>query len=306
MSKHGEEQSQRLVPEENLEEASHQEENSSDQLVIQRIVIALDATARSAQLLEAAAHLAQQLNVELVGLFVEDSNLLRLSELPFTQEVGSYSPLRRPLQLATLERQLRSQAAALQRTIGEVATRYHVPWSFQVLRGPIATELRKAAAATDLFVVGRSRQRHSGRAPLGSTARAVIVEAPRLPMVLHQTTVWQPPVVVVYDGSAAAQRALYLATRLSAAEDVPLVVVLVSEGEGNARDLRQRVATWLHERNLRAHYQWLARANIARLLNIVVAAQSGAVILPSNGLTPRDAALLELLDELQCPVFLVQ
>ncbi|HRW08518.1 MAG TPA: universal stress protein [Caldilineaceae bacterium] len=291
---------------------SEQEQRNRDALernggpTIRRIVVALDATAQSAILLEAAALLAQHLGVELTGIFVEDSNLLRLGELSFVQETGSYAPARRPLQAAQLERQLRSQAAALQRAIRNTAERYQIPWTFQVLRGPIADELRKAAAETDLFIVGRSRQSRQGRVPLGTTTRAVVITAPRFTLVLHQQPVWQQPVVVVYDGSAAAERALTLATQLTQAEDVPLMVVLVGEEAAMAQELRQTVATWLHQRGLRAHYQWLSRANIARLVNVVVAAQSGALVLPGKDLAAQETALLALLDELQCPVLLVQ
>ncbi|MEZ4680266.1 MAG: universal stress protein [Caldilineaceae bacterium] len=267
--------------------ANQAREGGADDLVIQRIVVALDATTQSANLLEAAAHLAHHLGIELVGLFVEDVNLLRLSELPFTQEIGSFSQLRRPLQATQLALQLRSQATQLQRMVMRAAERYGVSWSFQVVRGPIAAELRKAAVETDLFVLGRNRRRPRGPAPLGSTTRAVVIEAPRLTMVFHQQAQWQQPIVVAFDGSPAAIRALDLATQLTqAAEDVPLVVILIGEEPERADDLRRAAAAWLHQRGTRARFQWLARANVSRLVNLVMLAHGGAFIAPSNGLAP--------------------
>lgn len=288
------------------ERSGREGEGEVEEPQIQRIVVALDASPQSAILLEAAARLAQSLQVELVGLFVEDANLLRLSELPFAQEIGSFSTARRSLGAMYLERQLRSQAMQLQRMLVRTAARFEVPCSFQVVRGPIAAELRKAAAETDLFVLGRSGRTHRGHFPLGSTTRALIVEAPRLTLVLHQPAQWRQPILVAYDGSAAAQRALYLAARLTQDRDVPLVVVLIGDEPHAAEELRHAVANWLHNRGLRARYQWLARANIARMVNLVMMEQGGAFVLPVTGMKLQEAALLSVLDELQCPVLLVQ
>ena len=49
-----------------------------------RILVALDASAHSHAALAAAVALAARLHAEIEGLFVEDINLLRLAELPFT------------------------------------------------------------------------------------------------------------------------------------------------------------------------------------------------------------------------------
>ena len=57
------------------------------ELVIRRILVALDASRHSLAALEAAAELAARLKAELVGLFVEDIDLLRLAGLPFAREI---------------------------------------------------------------------------------------------------------------------------------------------------------------------------------------------------------------------------
>jgi nucleotide-binding universal stress UspA family protein len=281
-------------------------ERSQREPVIRRIVVALDATPQSAALLEAAADLAQSLETELVGLFVEDINLLRLSELPFASEIGSFSTARRPVQAMHLERQLRAQAVQLRRMLMRAAERRGVPWHFQVARGAIVAELRKAAAETDLFILGRSAHTRGGRSRLGSTARALLIQAPRLTLVLHRETQWKQPVLVAYDGSEAAQRALRLAARLTRNEDAPLIVILVSDDRDEARELQEETAGWLQLRGLRARYQWLARANITRLVNLVIAERGGAFVLPCDGIAVQEAALLALLEELQCPVLLVR
>ena len=70
---------------------------------IRRILVALDASTHSLAALETAAGLAARLEAELVGLFVEDINLLRAAELPFARETSFYSSSLRPLERGELE-----------------------------------------------------------------------------------------------------------------------------------------------------------------------------------------------------------
>ena len=77
---------------------------------VRRILVALDASPHSLAALRAAAELAADLDAELVGIFVEDINLLRLSDLPLASEVTIYTTTSRRLNRQEIERQLRSQA----------------------------------------------------------------------------------------------------------------------------------------------------------------------------------------------------
>jgi nucleotide-binding universal stress UspA family protein len=99
--------------------------------VIRRILVALDASRQSVAALQVAADLASHLEAELVGLFVEDINLLRLAELPFAREVGSYSATRRRLNTRQVERQLKVQAERARRALEAYADRASVRWSLR-------------------------------------------------------------------------------------------------------------------------------------------------------------------------------
>ena len=81
----------------------------------ERIVVALDASPHSLAALRAAAQLAATIQAELYGLFVEDSDLLRLCDLPFCQEIGSFSATVRRLDSRSVERTLRVRAGHVQR-----------------------------------------------------------------------------------------------------------------------------------------------------------------------------------------------
>jgi hypothetical protein len=110
----------------------------------QRIVVALDARTRPEDL-QAAAALAGGVGAELLGLFIEDLDLLRFAALPIAHEIGHASAVRRKLDLESLERALRAHAGEVARALERTARSVAVPWSFRVARGVAAGELLGAA-----------------------------------------------------------------------------------------------------------------------------------------------------------------
>jgi hypothetical protein len=121
-------------------------------MTLQRIVVALDTGPRARAALEAAAELAARMQAELVGLFVEDVELLHFAGLPFAREVGYPSASLRPLDVAAMERALRAAAEEVQRTLAAVAARGPLSWSFRTARGAVPAELRAAAAEGGIVV----------------------------------------------------------------------------------------------------------------------------------------------------------
>lgn len=122
---------------------------------IKRIMVALDSSQQSQAALKAAAQLAARLNVELLGLFVEDINLLQLASLPFAREVVYASETQRSLASVDMERSLRAQADRLRQTVENAASSAQVHWSFKVYRGVVTTELLSVGGEGDLLVLGK-------------------------------------------------------------------------------------------------------------------------------------------------------
>jgi len=137
---------------------------------IRRIVVKVDPARRRRAVLEAAAALAEKLEAELVGLFVENVDLLHFAGLPFAREVGFTSATRRPLDVAAMERSLRALAKDAHETLALVARGTPVRWSFRVARGPEAPELLAGATAEDLVIANLSLADELAR---GATVRVV-------------------------------------------------------------------------------------------------------------------------------------
>jgi nucleotide-binding universal stress UspA family protein len=272
---------------------------------VRRILVALDASPHSQAALEAAVELAALMEAEMLGLFVEDVNLLRLAELPFPQEICVSTTTCRWLDVRAIERDLRAQATRVRRTLALHAGRARVRWSFQVARGVIARELLTAAAHADMITLGRAG--HSlGERHLGSTARAVLNEAPCLTLLVQQGERLQLPVMVVYDGSALAQRALTIAARLVEGRGRHMIVLIPTDDEQTVERIKCEVSERLKERDLMARYHVVPAPNAQRLARAIQTEPLGTLVLPADSTALSREAMIDLMNEIEVPILLVR
>jgi nucleotide-binding universal stress UspA family protein len=276
-------------------------------LRIRRILVALDTSAHSRAALAAAADLAARFHAELLGLFVEDVNLLRLAELPFAREVFIYSARHRELSSREMERQLRAQARRARELLRAEAERADLEWSFEVARGRIATELLRAASEVDMIILGRTGWSMTQAGRLGSTARSVAAQSPSMALLLQEGGCLGPPVMVVYDGSDVGERALE--TALSLSEDAgDILTVILADGYEALPRLREEVNEHLRgeEQKVELRYVPLSASNVQRLAHMVRMEGCGTLVLPARSHLLHEDVLLDLLDETEIPVLLVR
>jgi nucleotide-binding universal stress UspA family protein len=267
---------------------------------IRRVLVAIDASPQSLAALEAAAELAAGLDAELLGVYVEDINLIRLAALPVVLEIGGASARTRQLDGGRMDRQLRSQAARAAQAMATAASRAQVRWSFTVARGSIETELLQAASEADLFILGRAGW--SGKRRLGSTARKLVAAGTNRTMIIERGERLLPTLMTAYDGSGQSQRALDTAISLGEY----LAVGIVAENEEQAKALQSEVAAKLDLQGLQARYRWLVRADASELANMVRTQEECILILPGQSPLLEGKNLPDALDEFECPVLLVQ
>ena len=280
--------------------------NEEHEQKIQRILVALDSSPASLAALEAAAELAASFGAELIGLFVEDINLLRLSNLSFTYEVGLFSTTRRQLDAQSLERQLRLQANRARQALALISERAQVNWSFRVTRGVIAVELLAAALEADLVSLGRIGWSPLGRRRLGSTAQTILFQAPRLTLVLQPGHHLGLPLLVFYDGSASAQKALAAAARLGQHRAGQLTVVVLAAEAAAAERLQAEAEAHLQSQGLAARYLWQFGPDVRKLVALTQTEGYRMLVLPSDGSLLNQEAILALLQGTECPVLVVR
>ena len=198
---------------------------------VHRILVALDASPLSDAALQEAAALAAPLQAELAGIFVLDSELLRLSALPSASETGLTSAQRRPLNPESMARSLKLQAEKARRSLEAAARRHRLEASFQLIEGNVLAEILRAARNTDLLAMGVVGQMNVSRQRIGSTVRGVTTQASCSVLLLGAGTHRGNNIVALYCGSANANRVLALASQLASRREAELVVLIDGTAE---------------------------------------------------------------------------
>ena len=275
--------------------------NVSDQ--IRRILVALDASPHSLSALRAASEIASELGADLVGVFIEDVNLVRLAALPVTREIGQTSGRIRELDEQTMARQLRGLALRAERALAQEAGRRQVRWSFSVSRGTIGAELWGAASEADLVVMGRAGW--SSRRTAGSSVKAVLTSGIRRTLVIGAEARLQPTWLVVYDGSEMADRGLQSARLLTKGKGGFLTVAIARPNPKQAQQLQRKVAEQLRPYRLEVRYRWLHRSDSRALAELVATEQRCVLVLSADAPQLQDRPLPEVLETFNCPVLIV-
>lgn len=276
------------------------------EFVVRRILVALDASAHSLAALAAAVDLAAAMEAELEGLFVEDINLLRLASLPFTVEVRHTASVE-ALDSPKMERALKAQAEQARQALASAAGHLQLRWSFRVVRGHVAQEVLAAASRADLVTLGKLGRSKSPRARLGSTALRVASGTSGALLLVEHGVPAGPPVLVIYDGSQAAQRALDAASRLAAkSSGAHLTVLLLADTLEEGKRLEQEVSDRIEGRRLRLRFHSLLGADLPSLVRAIHSEEGGLVVLSTRSTALAEEAVQELLDRVRNAVLLVR
>ena len=265
---------------------------ADEALIVERILVAFDASPHSQVALRAAASVAAAMHAELQGLFVEDANLFHLCNSPFCREVGLRTAVVRQLEHHTVERQLRVLAAEMRRSLARVASEAQVRWSFQVARGAVEQELLAAAEHAALLSLGRAGWLAGSR--LGSTTRTIVQRTLRPLLILGNRDGLLHPLTVLYDGSASADRALTLAVRLAQQNSQTLSVLLVGQPT-DVESWQTRLRSFLQEQQVQPTFVLITNADA--LAGLLQHLKRNTLVLP--------LAYAEWLGTVEGPVLLV-
>jgi nucleotide-binding universal stress UspA family protein len=270
---------------------------------VRRVLVALDPSPHGRAALAEAIALAERQGAEIVGLFVEDEELLRLARLPFAREFGVCDPRGRALEPGGMERRLRAQAMAMRRAMELEAARTRLSWSFRVARGSVAAEVVAAGEQADVIFIGRTREQ-ARTTRLGSTARAVLARSSRTVFCVRHRTGSGRAVVAAYDGSDASDHALRTAADL--AGPGPDGVVVLIPGGADAEALTRSALGVLGELGKFARITRIDAPTVTALSETAARLDARAVIIGEGtcGISPEHAEALA--DALDRPVVIVR
>jgi nucleotide-binding universal stress UspA family protein len=267
-----------------------------------RVLVALDVEAMEDAVLEEAARLAAIQRAELVGLFVEDAELLAAAALPMAAVISGQAGGSAMLDVAIMRRAFRVWSAAAERALAAAAERWQVKWSFEVARGHRVEQLLAQARRQDLLALTLRGEPVEARRE-GAAAWQVMRQARCSVLLVSRRSRRAPGVAVLYEGRDAS---LDAALRIAEADRRPLLVLALGEGEIEAAALRQRAVDWLDSKAASGRVAAVQRGDDATLRQILETNGTGLVILERDtrssqdldGLLDRVAASLLVLDSM--------
>ena len=268
-----------------------------------RVLILLDGSRLSLAALEVAAEIAAARNAEVLGIFVEEINLLRAAGYGFAQEVGGSSGLARPLEVAALEARMQTQAEQARRLLQQTMARRGLAQSLKLCRGRVAEEVLGLMQPEDLVVLGRAGWSAILGARLGSTARILLRQAPGEVLLWTESRPQRQNRVVVLlnHDQAANHRAVRVAAELARRSNQPLTVFIRTTSAVD-RSMAEDMLTDLQRAGITARIKWiLATSANATVRALQEEGASQLVVSRSNGLL-ADQHADALLSELNLPI----
>lgn len=270
----------------------------ASKLRIRRILVALDASPQSLAALRAAVELSVKLEAELLGLFVEDVDLLRLAESPYARDLLLPTARETPLDRASMERKFKAQAEQVRKNLEAVANPAKASWTFRVVRGSVPSEILTAAAECDLLALGRVGWSLVKKSGLGSTALAAMGEAVPALLLSSAAALAERPVLVWYDGTPASERGVLVAAELAQIGSGELTVLLPPSEHETGNHLREPVADLLKEAEICVHYRHAHSSDDAAFRSAVRSERPSVLVLTGSEPFSDKASLVALLDEI--------
>lgn len=274
-----------------------------------RIVVAFDGAAdEDPAAVEAGAAFAARLRADLLGLFIEDSDLAKLAEHPGVATFGALSAGRPPLGAAHLKAALRAHLARTRQAIERAAEQRKVHSMFEVRRGRVIAEIVGAASPADLVIIGwRGGAPASVIAP-GTPAVALLAalaEATvRCVLIPRRSRTFGGPIVVGYDASASARDGLAAAAEISGS-GATIKVALMTGRLDEAEAWRREASAVMAEADAGGEvFLHLGSADLMELMTIAGRDRASLLVVPSHRLDPATMRLA--IERAPCSLLLVR
>jgi nucleotide-binding universal stress UspA family protein len=276
-----------------------------------RIVLAVDTTSADLTAMERAAVLAARLQGELMALFVEDIDLVRLAEHRQIFAFSTVLPAGRQLAADNLKDALRLQAARLRRAVEQAAARQRVKCAFQVRQGRLLAEVLSTAHDDDLVVISWAGDGQgapwASSTPLPAAAAAqALAEARAHSVLLLHPSAAVGPVLVAFDGSEAARHGLALAAQVADLDGAVIDVLLLASRIEEAEQWGADIVASLAETRISVTLLHVPRAGLQTLTETAAQRRSSLLVLNAARALAEGETGRRLLQRMLCSVLLVR
>ena len=271
-----------------------------------QILIALVASSQSLAALDAAVAIAHQRGAELLGVFVEDELLLRITACSVAREVGTSAAETRDFKHKDIESIFRAMASHARNALEMAAERRRIPWSFQVVRGAVMEtliEMIKEAEVTALGALGSQWPSESG---FGSTTMKVLKASKGGVFIARKGRSIIFPVTVVCKTLAESKAALETAFSMGyLCHHYFNVLYLPGENPLHEFELRQWLTQVSQDRAVLFRMFVIDPPTMMNVAGYLQAFRPGTLILPDLDWLKK-AKFLKQLQHLDCPIYLIR
>ena len=273
---------------------------------IRRILVPLDNSPESLAVVELAACMASVMRSELSALFIEEQELFTLAKLPFSREVSIVHSTVRNLDSGRLEREMREQAATMQKTVARIALRHQIGWSFKTVRGKRETEIATQAKARDLIAVSRGHRPDKSRSEPDAGIEFQSGRGGSGVLLINDSLSFRKgPVTVLFDGSAASIQALQLAANIAHADAMQLQILVQEDDAATLEKRRQLFHDVLDKRPLPGP-RLVTGVEVPAAIQSLFHRERGLVVLAAGVSMLYEQQFEILLKRARCPVILLK
>ncbi|HEY5601691.1 MAG TPA: hypothetical protein VIM41_01130 [Gammaproteobacteria bacterium] len=245
-----------------------------------QVLLALDAACHNVDALETAISLASQLRAELIGLFIEDLDLLRSANLPFAREINAGSGEERSITGNYIARALRAWTSQIQTQLTKQAQKANIKCTFRTVHSRRIEALLSETNDSNLLIISHTRQQSV--APLSKS----------------------DVVYLLFDGSPEAHHGVAIVAEL-ALKGLKHIVLIDACGE-NVEYSAKKAADWLSRHGAHVLIQKL-QADPNKSLPPLLKKYPAALLLAPAHFPERHTpgTLVKLQNKLNCPVVIV-
>jgi hypothetical protein len=273
--------------------------DDQSQFPARRIVIALESICENVKALEIAARMAVRIKAELHGIFIEDVHLLSAAQLPFIYQVNLHSTAARRYGPSEVEAEFRALAARARACLEDLATRFKIPWSFEIHRGD-RISLVSATYSSDLLVVETATRPFARYLTLPTDWSEVSLRSERACLLLSASKEQRKGILIAYDGTEAGERAIAAGIALDGRGGPLTIVAPAAVSKGT--DVRKK----LHISGVEAQLERVERLDSSELLRAIERSNCDLAILPALMAIEHRSALQRLLMTPPCALLLVR
>jgi len=251
---------------------------------INRILVSLDFDDYGASFVEPLVSLAAQLKADLCGLFIENSDLQQVADLPFSREITFPTAQIRQLNSDHISRHLKQQAETLRKMMREFSRLANVACSFRTAKGPRIDSVLSEAYDFQLVLLLPEK-----------FAASKIKRPAQLDEIIN-------PTVLFYDDSRQAKKTTHIIKSLANSGDLHQLKILTLDHASEISAKQQFSST-----NIKIEFQHFGSYKLSNITSLIGGQKTGLLILPlEKELINQSKEIKKILDVLGCPLLLVR